>query len=279
MNNKYSPFWILNPLSNQINVRNYKKWRFYSSKEVIDGLSPLNELGKTFYEISHQKASLYDHCIWIFNDSEYDFNNSVKLTDILESIVETFTCSFLSQCGSIIKHKNGSITKQPANPKVIDSAKIEYLTLEKLKRIIDITEVIYENNHNDYLEIFKYLRDIKMSKPFIGQLALWSFLEHHWASKKEYSKLDSSLSKMLNIIYEGKELKHEKKKIRTAIQDVGKSLGKEYDEIHLRNILAHGKHYTLKEKWTDLEWNNFFKIHDELFELVIKGIEKEILSK
>ena len=35
--NKNSPYWILNPLENNITIRSYKNWSFYTSEEVISG--------------------------------------------------------------------------------------------------------------------------------------------------------------------------------------------------------------------------------------------------
>lgn len=276
---KYSPFWILNPLKNNINIRNLKNWSFYTSKETIDGLSPLKDLGKQFFRIAHNHVSLYDHCLWVFNNSEFTSKNSNKLSRVLKSVSETFCNSYLSQTGVIVTHENGNITMQPTTPKHYESLRGENMSNEKLIRIINITESIYQNNFTEYLAIFEYLSEIRKSKAFIGQLALWSFLEHHWTNKKEFSKLDGSLSTLLNFVYDKRELKLERQKIRKSIEDIGKALGKEYNENHLRNILAHGKHYTLKEKWTDLEWQNFFSIHETLFELIIKGLEKEIITK
>ncbi len=277
--NKYSPYWILNPLKNELNIRNHGNWNFYTSKEIIDGKSPLKDLGNKFYQISNNHVSLYDHCLWIFNISEFDFENSNKLAGILKSVSETFCNSFLSQTGIIVTHENGRITKQPATPIHYESIASEYITNDKIIRILNITESIYQKNLIEYLAIFKYLREIKKSSIFIRELALWSFIEQHWLGNiNSKNKLGESLKKLGAEIYEKKDPVYVlfKDNLMDLIDSTG---GKKSNLSDLRNLLAHGTFYKQSDTWNENQWNQFFKIHEFLNEMMLSGIEKEIISK
>lgn len=274
--NKYSPYWILNPLKNDINIRNHGNWSFYTSKEVIDGLSPLKDLGDKFYQISHDHVSLYDHCLWIFNNSEFDSDKSNKLARILKSVSETFCNSHLSQSGIIVTHKNGSVTKQPATPKYYESIGGENITNEKLIRIINITESICQNDLTEYLAIFEYLSEIKKSSTFISELALWSFVEQHWIEGN--SMILGSLKKLRQAVYverKNPEYISFKDSLNSLIESTG---GKKNSLSHLRNLLAHGTFYKQKEIWNKNQWDLFFIVHNFLHEMVLSGLEKEIIK-
>jgi len=275
---RYSPYWILNPLKNNINIRSHKSWSFYSSKEVIDGISPLNNLGEKFFETSHNHVSLYDHCLWIFNNSEHNSENSNKLARILKSVSETFCNSLLSQTGIIVTLKNRNITKQPATPKHFESLGGENLTNEKLIRIINITEIIYQKNLIEYFGIFEYLREVKKSSTFISELALWSFIEQHWVENiNSKNRLAESLKKLGAKVYERKEPAYVlfKDNLKQLIESTG---GKKSNLSDLRNLLAHGTFYKQKDTWSENQWNQFFKVHEFLNEMVLLALEKEIIE-
>lgn len=276
--NKYSPYWILNPLKNELNIRSHGNWNFYTSKEVTDGISPLKELGNEFYQISHGHVSLYDHCLWIFNSSAFDSENSNKLASVFKSVSETFCNSFLSQTGIIVTHKNGSITKQTATPKHYESIDGENITKDKLIRIIDITESIYQKNLIEYLAIFEYLREIKKSSIFISELALWSFIEQHWIENiNSKNKLAESLKKLGAEVYERKDPVYVlfKDHLKELIASTG---GKKSNLSDLRNLLAHGTFFKQKDSWNENQWNQFFEVHEFLNEMVLLGLEKEIIE-
>ena len=274
--NKYSPYWILNPLENNITIRSYKNWSFYTSEEVISGKSPLTDLGNKFYHISNNYSSLYNHCLWIFNNSEFDSENSYKLSSVFKSVSETFCNSFLSQMGIIVRHPNQNITKQPAAPKHYESIAKESLTNDKLIRILKITEDIYEKELIEYLAIFEYLREIKKSSLFISELALWSFIEQHWIDNvNSKNKLAESLKKLGSITYERKDPVYVlfKDNLKELIESTG---GKKSNLSDLRNLLAHGTFYKQKDTWNKEQWNLFLKVHEFLNEMMLLGLEKEV---
>lgn len=272
--NKYSPYWILNPLKNNIDITNHGNWNFYTSKQVIEGESPLNDLGDKFYQFSHSHTSLYDHCLWIFNKSEFDSENSNMLARILKSVSETFCNSHLSQTGIIITNENKIITKQPATPKRYESIRGENLTNEKLIRLINITESIYQKKLIQYLAIFEYLREIKKSSTFISELALWSFIEQHWTGDST-RQLDKSLCNLGATVYDRKNtdfitFKNNLKKLTESLS------GKKNNLTELRNSLAHGTFFKQQNQWNENQWDLFFNVHNFLFEMTLLGLEKEI---
>ncbi|WP_217643770.1 hypothetical protein [Zhouia amylolytica] len=276
--NKYSPYWILNPLKNDIDIKNHGNWNFYTSKEVIDGISPVKDLGAKFYQMSHHHVSLYDHCLWIFNNSEFDSENRNKLARILKSVAESFCNSLLSQTGIIVTLENGDIIKQPATPIHYESIGGENLTNNKLITIINITESIYRKNLIEYLAIFEYLREIKKSSTFISELALWSFIEQHWIENiNSKNRLAESLKKLSTKVYDRKEPVYVlfKDNLKKLIESTG---GKKSNLSDLRNLLAHGIFYKQKDSWDDNQWNQYFEVHEFLNEMVLLGLEKEIIE-
>ncbi len=274
--NRYSPYWILNPLENNITIKSHKNWSFYTSEEVISGKSPLTNSGNQFYQISHNHASLYNHCLWVFNNSEFDSDNIYKLDRIFKSVSETFCNSFLSQTGIIVTHANGNITKQPATPKYYELIASENITNSKLTRIINITENIYENELIEYLAVFEYLREIKKSSLFISELALWSFIEQHWLINiNSKNKIAESLKELGSKVYERKDPAYVlfKDNLKELIEITG---GKKSNLSDLRNLLAHGTFYKQQNTWNEYQWNLFVKVHEFLNEMMLLGLEKEI---
>ncbi|CAM1367853.1 hypothetical protein TOREUM_30832 [Tenacibaculum litoreum] len=275
-NNKYSPYWILNPLTNNITIKTYGEWSFFLPKEVIEGQSPLSKLGEEFFRMAHNMVSLYDHNLWIFSNKEFDYNNCYRFSRVLKAVSETFCNSYLSKPEVIIEFDNGSITKQLASPKYYETIANENITDEKLTRVLNITEKIYERNLVEYLAIFEYLREIKKSSLFISELALWSFVEQHWKGEmKSNNELAESLKRLRAKVYERKDPAYlefrEKLKIFTE-----RTEGKKENLSDMRNLLAHGTFFKQKENWDNSQWKLFSEIHEFLFNMVLLGLEEEI---
>ncbi|MEZ8295928.1 hypothetical protein AB6D11_19080 [Vibrio splendidus] len=71
-------------------------------------------------------------------------------------------------------------------------------------------------------------------------------------------------------------MRKEKKAWKDKIFSIGVDLGKEYDEKHLRNMLAHGKHMSLQDGWSKSQWMTFIDVHKESMQLVIRGIKIDL---
>ncbi len=275
-NNKYSPYWILNPLTNSISIKTYGEWSFFSSEEITKGKSPLNDLGKKFFNEAQNKVSLYDHNLWVFSSKKFDYDDCYKFSRILKAVSETFCNSYLSQPGVIIEFDNGSITKQPASPEYYETIANENFTNGKLIRILNITESIYEKSLVEYLAVFEYLREIKKSSLFICELALWSFVEQHWkGEKKSNNELAESLKRLGTTVYDRKDPDYVefKNNLRTFIDTTG---GKKKNLSDMRNLLAHGTFFKQKNNWDNRQWSLFVEIHEFLFNMVLLGLEQEI---
>ncbi|MDP2541883.1 hypothetical protein CSC81_12670 [Tenacibaculum discolor] len=276
INNKYSPYWILNPLRNNITIKTYGEWSFFLPKEVIEGQSPLSKLGEGFFRKAHNMVSLYDHNLWIFSNKEFDYNDCYRFSRILKAVSETFCNSYLSQPGVIIMLSNGDIEEQPSTPSNKSTSGSENLTDEKLIRVLDVTERIYELNLVDYLDVFEYLSEIKKSSLFISELALWSFVEQHWkGDKKSNNELAESLKRLGTTVYNRKDPDYVefKNNLRTFIDTTG---GKKKNLSDMRNLLAHGTFFKQKNNWDNRQWSLFVEIHEFLFNMVLLGLEQEI---
>ncbi|WP_431166267.1 hypothetical protein [Tenacibaculum halocynthiae] len=276
--NKYSPFWVVPYISNNIDIKLYKNWIFFSSLEVIEGISPLNDKGEDFYNILRREVSLYDNCLWIFNDSKFEEEEYAKLNIILKNSLETYLYSFISRPGIIIFYKNGGFTEQPPSFENFTTGVVENVTNEKIKRILKITDFIYQRELNHYLEIFEYLREIKKSKTFIRELALWSFVEQHWKSKEgEY--IEKSLKNMKAFIF-GEDYRNEfRRSFDENLKKFNFSISNKKGNVgEIRNSLAHGSFFKNKKNWNEDDWDLFFNIHNKLFDMILLGIEKEIFE-
>ena len=199
-----------------------------------------------------------------------------KFSRILKAVSESYCKLNLSQSGVVITLNNGEIIKQPASPKQYETIGSEKLTDEKLIRVLNITEKIYERNLVEYLVVFEYLREIKKSSLFISELALWSFVEQHWkGEKKNNNELAESLKRLRAIVYDRKDPDYVefKEKLKIFIE---RTKGKKENLSDMRNLLAHGTFFKQKNNWDNRQWSLFVEIHEFLFNMVLLGLEKEI---
>lgn len=276
--NTIIPFWIINPINNNVSLFEVDDWLFCSREMVCTGNSPLESYGEKIYFDLHNRIGLYDNCVFIFYSKQVSQNDCYKLDKILKPIASVISSSVASSYGAINFLNNSNRVISPPPLKNVDnSIKLIEFDLNNAKRIVSVVKHINQTENNIQLELFSYLNQIKKSPEFISELALWSFIEHHWSSNKESSKLDQSLKRLFDVAFES-NAREERKKFLKEINSIGERLGLSYNEKKLRNILAHGKHLTLKENWSEHEWFLFFKVHEKLFNFVLLSIEKETLN-
>ncbi|MGK0291296.1 MAG: hypothetical protein ACI86H_002763 [bacterium] len=126
--------------------------------------------------------------------------------------------------------------------------------------------------------MFEYLSKIKKSSTYIRELALWSFIEQHWAVD-DSRKLDKSLKNLGLYIYNNNRKNPAYLKFKSDLKELITSIsGKKNNLTEMRNALAHGAFFKQKNEWTEKQQNLFFTVHNDLFEMVLMGLEKEILT-
>ena len=281
----YNYYWVINPLTTSIKKETYLKITALSPDKVISGNSPLGKEGKIFFDIiHHHETSLYNHNLWFFSDELFENQKDAnRYNSILQIIGEALFDFKVSNYGLIMINGTTKEIIEKTLPQIENIQKTRLNKSDKFEkdefhRLIKLTDTIYSLNENYskyFIGIFNYLKDISLSPRFIGELALWSFIEHHWAKNKRKNEFGQSLKEFL----ETNCTKTEKKEINKKIKELGSNLGKEYNENSIRNILAHGQHFTLQEGWTEENWENFYNLHTKLYQLVIQGIEKEVFNK
>ena len=276
---KYLPYWVLNPMDNKVTTKSIKNWSFFTTTELKNGESPLKDQGTRVYQSAHYKASIYDHCIWIFYNKKIDNSDEYsRLTRVLKAVSETFCNSFLSGPGVILNFEDIPSEIQPPSPVVWVSSKEENLTNDKLNSIINVTENIYHEKLDEYLQIFEYLTQINQSSSYVRELALWSFIEQHWNDKNGNSNLRHSLTNLMNEVYsesDPKRIDFENKLI-----ELGKYItGKESDSLtHIRNSLAHGWFFKKKDTWDQDAYKLFYFIHQFLHRMMLQSIKEQIVN-
>ena len=274
----FKHFWVITPVKSKITNISLNGFTIYDRGNLVAGSTELGAEGKVFFDLCHRNSSLYDHSLWIFaTDCFENQDEAYRFSRILRVIAEAMFDFEISNPGLlIINQETGEyIVKQPPNLQRRNSIRQNDINEVELKRLFDMCRGVMslDSEKTDYFEsIFDYLCDIRRSPLFVSELALWSFLEHHWADNKTKINIRKSLKSLLDKVCD----RDEKKEFNKKITAVGKDLGGEYNEHVLRNILAHGKHITLREKWTDENWTNFHEVHDELFSLIIRGIARQI---
>ncbi|KOE06996.1 hypothetical protein ACS82_00150 [Vibrio parahaemolyticus] len=252
-------------------------------QDVIAGSSLLGEEGKVFFEFLQMNHGLYDNSLWLFLNTPFSSQeDSFNYSECFRLVGEALFHFKISSPGLIVRNSTtGDITtKQPPNiNQRSESCRIENVSEPDLKRLIRLTAALQGLEHDQqkyFKSILDYLRDIRNSPLFVAELALWSFLEHHWTpGKNGKSDIRKSLKCLLEFVCVDRNEKNDFNKLVTS---VGSELGSSYNEHLLRNILAHGKHFTLKEKWSNENWANFHKVHEQLLELVTRGIEKQVFG-
>lgn len=287
MQGKFIYYWVINPVKSNIETVYVSGFSVFNRENVVSGNTELGAEGKIFFDLCHRTVSLYDHSLWIFADDCFTTQIQAEHFSRVLSVIAEAIYDFKISCpGLIIKDKKTDeyITKQPPQLKGFDSVRLNDIGEVEIKKLFDICRAVIAldvESGKYYESIFDYLRDIRLSPRFVGELALWSFLEHHWAPDKTDTKVRQSLNCLLGVVFDSSDYDDvkERKEFNKAINNIGKDLGKEYNEKTLRNILAHGKHFTLSEKWTEDNWSNFYMVHEKLFSLVVRGIEIEIAHK
>lgn len=270
-------YWLINPINIADEVDQIQDYQICSNSVVKEGNSPLAKEGEVFFGHLQSAIGLYNHSLWVFRNSEFLSQDEAKIfNEIFRTVSESYYNFGVSQPGFIIEE---SLVKQPPQVEQCNSTKTDTVVASDLGKIITLSEKLYSMNCNDsavrYLFILEHIRDIRKSPAFVGELALWSFIEHYWGANKRKTHLDQSLSELLRSVYPDRR---DQRALRDQISNVGVDLGKQYDEKVLRNILAHGKHITLVENWTEDNWNSFYEVHDRLLSIVLSAIESEIVS-
>jgi hypothetical protein len=278
---KFKYYWVVNPVKSEIEKFSVSGFTVFNSENVVSGNTELEEEGKIFFDLFRQRVNLYSS-LWIFADDCFETQDKAEqFSRVLCVIAEAFYDFKVSRPGLMIldQERDECSTKQPPQLESFNSVRINDIGESELQRLFDICRAVIslDAESGRYFEsIFDYLRDIRLSPRFVGELALWSFLEHHWAENKAKTNVSNSLKTFLELVFNDRK---ERSEFRKAIDSIGEDLGSEYNERTLRNILAHGKHFTLSEKWTDKNWSNFYEVHEKLYLLVVKGIEIEIGNK
>jgi hypothetical protein len=272
-------YWVITPVNTEIVKISCNSFDVYNREALISGDTELGAEGSIFYDMCHRSESLYDHSLWIFANDEFETQeNANYFSDILCVIAEALYDIKISSPGLLIFNQETSncVTKQPPNIREGNVKKGNVINKKELEQLFSLCRsvaLLDTEKGNYFKSIFDYLRDIRRSPLFVSELALWSFLEHHWSgNNKPKTNVRTSLNTLLNTVCE----REEKRVFSKMIEAVGKDLGQDYNERVLRNILAHGKHFTLQKKWSEDNWTSFFKVHNELFSLIIRGLHREI---
>jgi hypothetical protein len=272
-------YWVITPVNTEIVNLSCNSFDVYNREALISGDTELGAEGRISYDICHRSVSLYDHSLWIFANDEFETQeNANYFSDILCVLAEALYDFKISSPGLLIFNQETSecITKQLPNIREGNVKKGNVINKKELEQLFSFCRSVASldtEKGNYFKSIFDYLRDIRRAPIFVSELALWSFLEHHW-SGNDKSKTDvrTSLKALLDTVCE----REEKRDFNKMIKAVGKDLGQDYNEHILRNILAHGKHFTLQEKWSEDNWTSFFVVHNKLFSLIIRGLHTEI---
>lgn len=283
MAREFLHYWVIEPIETSLNSLDVGDFSVLKGQDVIAGASLLGEEGRVFFQHIQINYGIYDSSLWLFlNTSFSSQDDAYNFSDCFTLICEALFYFKVSRPGLIIRNSlTGKIeTKQPPNMNQRNSVnRITNVTesdLRRLVRLINALQNLDLEKQRYYRSIFDYLRDIRNSPLFVSELALWSFLEHHWAPDKNgKSDIRKSLKCLLEFVCDERCERNDFNKLITS---VGTELGSEYNEHLLRNILAHGKHFTLKENWSNENWTNFHKVHEQLLDLVTRGVEKQVLD-
>lgn len=201
----------------------------------------------------------------------------VKADRAFQTIARVNLGILVSSAGMMV---DGNIIALPQLRTERDSHSLRSLLPYQIDESLRLTEQLFileERKRERFLEIYRYLSEIRYSLDhvkFIGELALWSFIEHYF-SDNQSSNTDETKS-LNNLLEAAVESQQERRAFRKKIGNIGKSLGKPYNEKKLRNILAHGSYITLQEGWTDDNWQAFYTAHEQLFTIVANAIRLEV---
>ncbi|MEZ8292214.1 hypothetical protein AB6D11_00005 [Vibrio splendidus] len=114
----------------------------------------------------------------------------------------------MSKPGLMISNNN-EVNFQPPTPTVFEPQSLSPVTptpsvLNDIAYLTDMVWSLSATSREQYIIVFEYLAEIRKSALFISEQALWSFLEHRWASNKNFSSHFSSLDGLLQAVYPDK---------------------------------------------------------------------------
>ncbi|HHF3064259.1 TPA: hypothetical protein ACPJ09_000944 [Vibrio diabolicus] len=282
MANEFMYYWVVKPLSFSFESYEAEGFSILKTQDVVNQSSPLGQEGQVFFEHLHFYHGLYVGCLWVFKNTPfYNQCDADSYSDCFRLVGESLYDFKVSRPGFIIRNSvsGETITKQPPQLDLYQQCCVTNVKKADFKRLICLTNTLQtlELRKAQYFKSnLDYIRDIRNSPVFVSELALWSFVEHYWAeNQSEVTDIKRSLKTLLEYVCTNK---NEKREFNKLVRSVGTELGIDYNEHLLRNILAHGKYLTLKEKWSKDSWSKFYKVHAQLLDIVIRGIEKEVIE-
>ncbi|WP_286241130.1 hypothetical protein [Neptuniibacter halophilus] len=275
---KVRTYWIVYPVKTSIKHAYESGLTAYDSQQVIAGSSPLGDLGELFYQMLHMRTSLYE-ALWMFPERHFETQGHAEAyCKIHQLIIRALYGCAVSGPGVLLEDANDPCRapiRQTPGIRVQSPSKRPAFELPELSRVMRLADRLAAMDAADrdrFLSVIDYLGDIRESPVFVGQLALWSFVEHYWRGEDTKTSDDRSLSHLLSLVCDTAE----RREFNIKVRQIGGKLGSPCSENKLRNILAHGKHLTLQANWDNDDWTSFYAIHDQLFQIAIRGVEAQI---
>lgn len=226
-------YWLLHPINMPVLTENILDYQVCSRSVVVGGGSPLGVEGKIFFDILQRSVGLFEYSLWAFRNTEFNSQEKAKeFSKIFRTVSESFYTFNVSLPGFVIEDSGaeGMAIKQPPQVQQYTSIKLDALDQADLERIFRLSEKLYsmsDDRSDRFLSILDYLRDIRNSPVFVGELALWSFVENYWAQDQGgNTDINQSLKALLEFVYVNRE---DRRDINLLIRNVGADLGKQYD--------------------------------------------------
>ncbi|AWL10997.1 hypothetical protein HMF8227_00501 [Saliniradius amylolyticus] len=271
------PYWLTINSDFEEKLSDSECFSYFETNSVSNGDSPLVEHGKRFVEMLYNMGCPTHDKIWIFVKEPLDNKLSHHVGTLFALLSRVKSDNALSEHGTVSLDGSGAfIDRQPPHPDIKDNVYTvrPFVPGEADATFLLARNIVERSLFNDYFHQFSYLKELRCTDPFLGYLGLWSFIEIEWADDPKKTDMNKSLKSLLEGAFHNQP--ENKRKFNKRLKYISSQVGESVGEYSIRNLLAHGKCRKVSSDWNEEMNIEFHAIHDDLFKIVLAGIEKKI---
>lgn len=271
------PYWLTQNIKSTTKLNKGTELQIFTNSEVMEGRSPLNEFGERIINDFLINTMSPFNQIWIFPKSPIDHEVAFNVGIMFRLIEKIKSDISLTKSGIYINDDGITHLTAPQPVNYDDPTTMREFNIEEAEKSFELSKFISSSpKFSQYFSQFEYLKKLRCTDPFLGYLGLWSFIEIEWSNSNRKTDIKVSLKNLLEESF--KENRKAKRDFNIRLKAISSKVGEAFGEHNIRNLLAHGKYHYAKVKWESEDNKNFHGIHDELFLIMFRALEKRILN-
>ncbi len=250
--------------------------------QLVNGDSPLGEYGSQIQEVLGYLKGFQPDSIWVFPCEKIHGKVVHQISTCFRLITRIKNDLILSGAGSIAYEDNQIIDCQPPQEAVRRSvSSTSRFTECEMLESYQLAQYISQSGQFDaWFPVLDHLHELRLTTPGLGYLGLWAFIEAEWSSGGVEDNVDlcGSLKQFYHSVFKSERSKKGAftRRVENVAGFVGSLIGEGKNPKAIRNMLAHGKYRLVAERFSREQNLEFHSMHDELFKLLLLGLEQKI---